>query len=323
MAPPAASSGTQLYRTVAVDQIWTILDRLPDPDLVLRMLGLQRYELKKLEYDDEIGGAMDTRRDVVVATPWRLDPYVESEHKWLWEALEPHVEALVTGAWYAVPYGYAVQEVVLRRGNPITIETVQRKPMQWFEPRRDGTLWMSLPERGDWQQVPTDGKFLLTSRLADYENPFGQALLSRCYWPWFFRHNGWEFWMKFLERFADNLLLGKVGDPQAFVNAMNSLGYSNVIGVGSDEAVTAVTQSGKDEFKAVEDALGRRIQITWLGQTLTTQMSDSGGSYAAAQVHNLVRMDKKHADLRLIERTGQTLVNLLWRVNGRATPQNS
>jgi phage gp29-like protein len=313
----AASSGTQLYRTIATDQIWTILDRLPDSDLVLRLTGMQRYELKKLEYDDEIGGAMDTRRDVVVATPWRLDPYIESEHKWLWEALEPHVEALITGAWYALPYGYAVQEVVLRRGNPITIEAVQRKPMQWFEPRRDGTLWMNLPERGHWEQVPIDGKFLLTTRLADYENPFGQALLSRCYWPWFFRHNGWEFWMKFLERFADNLLLGKVAEPQAFVDAMNALGYANVIGVGADENVSAVTQSGKDEFKAVEDALGRRIQVTWLGQTLTTQMSDNGGSYAAAQVHNLVRMDKKHADLRMVERTGQTLANLLWRVNGR------
>ena len=134
--PAAASSGSPLYRTVATAQRWTLLDRLPDPDLVLRLLGMQRWELKKLEYDDEIGGAMDTRRDVVVATPWRLDPYVEAEHKWLWEALEPHVESLITGAWYALPYGYSVQEVVLRRGNPITIEAVQRKPMQWFPARK-------------------------------------------------------------------------------------------------------------------------------------------------------------------------------------------
>jgi phage gp29-like protein len=313
-----ATGSTGLYRTLATDQIYTLLDRLPDPDLVLKLRGMTRADLKKLETDDEIGGALDTRRDVVVATPWHLDPYEENDHLWLWEALEPHVESIITGAWYATAYGYSVQEVVLKRGNPITIESVQRKPMQWFEPRKDGTLWMNLPERGEWEQVPINGKFLLTTRLADYENPFGQALLSRCYWPWFFRTNGWEFWMTFLERFADNLLLGQVGKPSKFVQEMNALGFSNVIGVGTEEKVAAITQSGKDEFKAVEDALGRRIQITWLGQTLTTQMSNSGGSYAAANVHNLVRMDKKHADLRMVEKAGQTVVNLLWRVNNRA-----
>lgn len=312
-----AAASSALYRTLATEQVWSLMDRLPDPDLVLRLNGMSRKDLKKLVYDDEIGGAMDTHRDAVASTPWRLDPYTEKEHLWLWETIEQHADDVILGAWDAIPYGYSVLETVLKPGPVVTIDSVRRKPMQWFEPRRDGTLWMNTPGAGQWVQVPTDGKFLLTVRLGDYENPFGQAVLSRCFWPWFFRQNGWEFWMKFLERFADALLLGKVQVPENFVSAMNALGFANVIGVGKDEEVTAVTSSGQSEFKAVEDALAMRIQKTWLGQTLTTQMSASGGSFAAANVHNLVRMDKKQSALRLIQPTCQRLVDLLWRVNGK------
>jgi phage gp29-like protein len=98
---------------------------------------------------------------------------------------------------------------------------------------------------------------------------------------------------------------------------MQGLGFTSLIGVGKDETVSPVSGGDKDAFDQVENALVARIQKTWLGQTLTTQMSASGGSYAAAQVHNEVRKDKRDADLKLVEPAGQTLVNLLWRVNNR------
>lgn len=313
-----AANQSPLFQNVAIDQLWnTIYARLPDPDVILRLQGMHRKDLAKLETDDEIGAAMDTRRDVVVGTPWRLDPYEESQHKWLWDALAPHVTDLITGAWYALPYGYSVLEVVLADTRPqYTVASIQRKPMEWFEPRRDGTLLMTLPQSGMPVEVESNGKFILTRRLPTYANPFGEALLSRCYWPWFFRHNGWEFRVKFLGRFGDPLILGSdLSNTKDFVEAMKSLGYENYIGVGVGEKVSAVTTSGQSEFDQFEQACISRFQKTWLGQTLTTQMSSSGGSYAAANIHNLIRLDKKAADLRMVEPAGQALVNLLWAVN--------
>ena len=63
-----------LYNNVAVDQFLTYLLELGDPDETLRKLGMNRTHLRALEGDDEISAAMDTRREAVIATAWRLEP---------------------------------------------------------------------------------------------------------------------------------------------------------------------------------------------------------------------------------------------------------
>lgn len=329
MPKPAAT----LYQPVAVEQIISLLARLPDPDLVLAAQNLGRHELRKLEADDDISAALETRREAVLATPWRLEPYEGEPAEWLWAELAPHVEVLLRGAWSAVPYGLSVIEVVYRKpvpGSPrIGLAQVQEKPLEWFAPHRDGSLLFTPPDGSPATLVETEYKFLLTRRNPTYRNPYGEALLSRLYWPWFFRHNGWRFWMQFLERFADPLLLGKVpvagidhdADQQRlndWVTSLQSLGFESVIAaplVDNQGDVSAVTQGAAGEFEKVEAAILARIQRLILGQTLTSQVGDSG-SYAAAQVHNLVREDKRRADLRLVTNTVQRLVNALWTLNG-------
>jgi phage gp29-like protein len=304
-----------LYRPYAIETVIGILTRLPDPDMVLQQAGLGRHELRKLETDDEIAAALETRREAVIATPWRLEPFDGEQAEWLSEELTPHVESTLRGAWNAVPYGYSVQEVVYRRvGGRIGIDFVSEKPMEWFEPKRDGRLFYTPPEGGVPEPVDTTAKFLLTRRNVTYRNPYGEALLTRAYWPWFFRYNGWRFWMSFLERFADPLLMGKVYSPEQFVTAMQSIGMNAVVGVGKDEDVSAVTSSAAGEFQRVESALITRIQRLILGQTLTSDVGENG-SYAAAKVHNEVRDDKRRADLRLVTGVCQRLVNTLWRLN--------
>lgn len=317
MAKPPTPAAA-LFTDVALEQVLTTLMRLADPDLVLTQLGMSRADLRKLETDDEISAALETRREAVITTPWRLEPYEPEPSRWLGEELAPHMEPLLRGAWGAVPYGYSVAEVIYRRvGRRLGVERVVDKPLEWFEPRRDGLLWYTAPDGGLPTPVDTAVKFLLTRRTPTYRNPYGEALLSRCYWPWFFRHNGWRFWMRFLERFAEPLLLGQVFDPAGFVTAMNTMGLSTVVGVGKEEMITAVTPAAAGEFEKVEMALGRRIQKLILGQTLTSEIGDKG-SYAAAQVHNQVRQDKRNADLRLVTDAAQRLVNALWTLNGFA-----
>lgn len=318
--PTVAAS---LFADVALEQVVSSLLRLPDPDLVLAAQGLGRHELRKLETDDEISAALETRREAVVATPWRLEPYDSEPAQWLWETISPHLEALLRGAWAALPYGLSIMEVIYAKGPRIGLSRITEKPVEWFEPRRDGTLWYSAPAGsvgmayvpGIPTPVDTTAKFLLTRRNPTYRNPFGEALLSRCYWPWFFRTNGWRFWMRFVERFGDPLLLGQVFDPQAFVTAMQGLGLDAVVGVSKEEHISAVTAGQAGEFEKLEMALGRRIQKLILGQTLTSEVGDTG-SYAAAQVHNEVRDDKRRADIRLVSGTVQTLCNALWALNG-------
>lgn len=318
-----AISTNILLNPYAVETVNTLLSRLPDPDYLLEKVSLARADLKKIEEtDDEIAAALETRHDAIISTPWRLHPFEGADIEWLWEAIEPHVDAILSGAWQAVPYGYSVIELVYRKdAGRFAIDNASEKPIEWFEPKRDGTLMYYPPDGGFGSSVSGVGetvdstyKFIVTRRGPTYRNPYGKALLSLCYWPWFFRYNGWRYWMRFLERFADPFIVGQTSNPEEFVQRLQAADIINSIGVGTDEKVSVVSPGQAGEFEKVESVLRDRIQRTILGQTLTSQVGDKG-SYAAAKVHDGVRDDKRTSDIRLIRGSMQRVINALWDLN--------
>lgn len=319
----SASSGS-LFKSglTSHDALMYQLTTIPDPDETLKRVGIGRSELRRrLESDDEIYGALETRRDAAIATPWRLEPLKgtgEKDKEFIWQVLEPHIDDLLRGVWTALPVGYSVVDVTYARldGNRIGLDHVSECPVDWFTPTPRGDLYFT--GRSD-QPLDTTFKYLLTRRNATYANPYGEALLSRLYWPWFFRSNAWRFWMQFLERFGDPMLLGKAKKPTDLSEALINLGLESHVIVNSDEEIKAVTTGLAGEFDKAESALVRRVQKIVLGQTLTSDVQ-GGGSFAAAKVHNEVREDRRNADLRMMTKTVQRLVNALWALNRFAGP---
>jgi phage gp29-like protein len=120
--------------------------------------------------------------------------------------------------------------------------------------------------------------------------------------------------MRYLELFAYPFILGKVHNPSGFISEMGKQGLDAVIAIGRDEDISAVTPGAAGEFDKALSALGREIQKLILGQTLTSDVGDTG-SYAAAQVHNTVREDKRRADIRLVEKTVRRICTALWTLN--------
>jgi len=318
-ADPASAAGTGgLMTHQAVDQqIASLLQILPDPDELLRQRGLRRNQLKTLSYNDAIRGAMETRRDAVVATPYRLEPAEGDAAAWVAEEIKPHIESATRDGWSAVPYGYAPLEFVyaMREGNRVGLGWVGLKPLQWFDPLRDGTLRLTPPNSGTPRIVDTKFKFLLVSRNATWEQPQGEALLSPCYWLWFFLQATDKGNAKWLERFADPMLSASAKNPQGVVDVAAKLGIDAIIALGQEDKVTALTQGSQGEYARFSQSLRDRINIIWLGQTLTTDVGNNG-SFAAAKVHNEVRKDKLQADLRLVRVVGQAMVDRLWLLNG-------
>lgn len=313
-AQPKASAGI-LYDEYAIEQVFAALVRISDPDLILQQAGIKRERLRMLETDDEVSGALETRREAVLSTDWRLEGQQGDPLEFVWAELDGVIDALLRGAWEAVPYGYSVVECVyaLRDQGRVGVHYTMAKPLEWFEPRRDGALLYTPTDGGEVEAVDLTTKYLLTRRNPTYRNPYGEALLSRLYWPWFFRHNAWRFWMQFLERFGEPLLLGKVSSPKDFVEGMQKLGITAVAGVGMEESIEAVTQSARGEFKEAEAALTRRINKLILGHSGVSESTPGrlGGEDMASEVRN----DKRRSDIRLLVPTAQRLVNALWRLN--------
>lgn len=315
-APPSASG--KLFSDQAVGQVLSELFGLSDPDEVLRKAGLTRCALRALEGDDEVSTALETRLAGTLGAPWRLDPYDATIAPFIEAELEPIIEHAMTGAWSAVPYGYSVLEAVYakRDGNKIGIATIEAKPFEWFRPMRDGRLLYLSPGHPQGEPVDTALKFFLTRRRASYRNPYGEALLSRAYWPWFLRNAGWRAWARFLERSAAPLLLGKTnGDKKAMALMLAEAALSGAVAVGSTDTVEAI-EPGKATaaFQAFSSEVDRRIQKLILGQTLTTDVG-KGGSYAAAKVHDKVKADRLAADCRMLQATFQRIVDALCALN--------
>jgi phage gp29-like protein len=309
-----------LYRQVAVHRLFDWLAGIPDPDEVLRRTGRTRADLRQLLRDAEISQTIDTRREAVLATPWRFEGGTSRAGKFLQTELEPHIPGMVSGAWDAVLYGYSVAEVVYaKRGSMVGIDNIHIPPFEWFRPLPDGTL-RYFPETGAGgaSGIECDPrKFILTARNADYRNPYGQSMLAVLYWPVTWRLQGWQLWLNFLETFGAPIVVGKTGSYQQFVDAMQAQGVTRTVGwqpTGTNDEITTITASAPGEFERLESALDRCIQRVVLGQTLTSDVGTSG-SYAAAKVHNEVRDDKRRADVRMIVSSVQTIVDSIWALN--------
>ena len=208
-------------------------------------------------------------------------------------------------------------------GGHIGLARIEEKPFEWFLPGRDGSLryFNNLGTEGiEGKEVDTRFKFFLTRRQATYRNPYGEAILSRLYWPWFFRSQGMKFWARFLERFGQPLLVGYTdGNRSELADSLLTAVQDAVVAVGSGDKVEAVAPGNAGEnFNRFESAMEKRIQKVILGQTLTTDV-DGKGSYAAANVHDRVRGDRRQSDLRLVTDTVQRIVNALTILNFPAT----
>ncbi|MDH5644350.1 MAG: DUF935 domain-containing protein, partial [Gemmatimonadota bacterium] len=278
-------STAKIFKESVVDEMMDFFGQVQDPDTILQKAGLTRADLRAMEGDDEISGAMDTRREAVLITPWRLEPGEGQLSKFLIEELESIIEPLLRCAHAAVPYGYSVGEVVYRRrpDDLIGIGAVIEKPFEWFRPDRQGNLYY-YPRTSvaglAGILVNTRTKFLLTRRNPTHLQPYGDSLYSKLYWPFFFRQNGWRFWMQFLERHGTPLLVGKGSDPQRLAESLAAAVQDAVIGVQTTDSVESIatTKTG-GEFEKLEQALIKRINKRILGQTLTSDVGDSG-SYA-------------------------------------------
>ena len=328
-----ASGG--LYSHEAELALISYLTKMPDGDEVLRKAGVTRPRLKVMMYDDEIYQCVEKRQDKLESAPWRIEPTDRPESKILMDHLREWWSEIVLGAQNARWYGYSVLETIYSKpedpclhidGNTITpfigFKWVGEKPMQWYEPKNDGRLILLANYNSTRQDQEVDQRFkhFLTRCKSTYENPLGEALLSRLYWVWFFKNSGFKFWAKFVEKFGLPMMVGKtVGKTADMRDALLQAHASSVLALGTTDSVEiqAANNSGNSSqtFETFDKNLERRIQKVILGQTLTSG-TDNSGSRSLGEVHLEVQNAKYKADIRMIMPTIQAIINALCDING-------
>jgi phage gp29-like protein len=142
--------------------------------------------------------------------------------------------------------------------------------------------------------------------------PIRGGLARAAGWAYLFKNYVVKDWITFTEVFGQPLRLGKYNpgateqDKQTLLKAVASIGTDAAAIVPESMVIefTQANQNGSPElYQKFCEYLDSQVSKAVLGQTLTTEMPRSGGSRAAAQVHDAVRRDILSADARRLSAT--------------------
>ncbi len=312
---------------------------LPNPDTVLRKTGNSIGVYRDLFADAHLSGCLRSRKAPVIASEWVLERN-ECPAK-LFKPLKNWFESLPLNKFMenfmdVVFWGYQPVEILWNMQSGLWLpDQIIPKPPEWFHyyVNAEGETelrFLSVKNPIDGELPPDDFTLIAPAIAASYDNPYGNGVAGKCFWPIFFKKAGMEFWLNFSERFAIPWVKGKTGqgisdvDTKKFQQNLENLIQDAVIVVTGTDDVDLLSDSGRGNAAGMFQTLCRYMDTEMskavLSQTLTTEVQERG-ALATAQVHSGVRDDVTDADLKTASGFFQELIRLIFLRNG-FTPNN-
>jgi phage gp29-like protein len=138
-------------------------------------------------------------------------------------------------------------------------------------------------------------KFILYSYMPAYENPLGTSDLRAAHRPWQVKNQLLTWWAKYLEKFGMPTVMGSYDAGKGYGTDQQRELLSIVAQVHNESAVVLPndmslslleTQRAQGaDFNEMIGYLDRAIAKSILGQTLTSDSTGGGSTYALGQVH--------------------------------------
>jgi len=318
-------------------QLW--LDQLPDPDPILRKRGDDARVLAELSADDQVTTAMLSRKNRVLNVtqygfrPGGPDgekptPEAQSLYEQLAQDLEQvSMRPLISAILDAPFYGMTPLELMWGTGGDGRwhITDVIARPYHWFafdnhnNPFFKGENAWAVAK----QQPLPEGKFVIVTHHATYDNPYGLRLLSRCLWPVAFKRGGLEFYARFVERHGMPWVVGKApkaagaNDKRLMAADLARMVRDCVAAIPAGAEVELLAPANTSEllherFIARQD---KSISKLLMGQTLTVEMEGKNNSQAATETHQDVAEGLADADKAMIADAMNEIAWLYTQVN--------
>lgn len=158
-----------------------------------------------------------------------------------------------------------------------------------FKPR---LLTLSAPLKGE--ELP-ERKFVVHRFGMKGNNPYGLGLGTRLFWPTLFKRKGVAFWMRFLEKYAAPIPVGKypigalpkqIRDLEVILSGLNHASAITVpIGTELEtfEGRSSIT-TGQANYLNWSQFWNTEMSKATLGETLTTEVGTTGAR-AASETH--------------------------------------
>lgn len=279
--------------------------------------------------DAHLFGVAQTRRGAVTALDWEIVPNEDDEDTATAEEKAnyctkqlrciPNFHDVLDHLATAIGPNVAVLELLWDRAEIVGIVPVPGHRLTG-DPSglRPGVFVETTTSLG----VPTKpGKWVVHHPNPNGGFPFRMTLTHATVWPWIMQHYTQIDWMAYSELYGHPIRLTKFTEESTSEDRTQAATMFRTMGsdvAGSfPEGITPelLQASGDGEiFKTQAAWAARQISIAWLGQTLTTDVGESGGgAFALGKIHDNVRSDLLAMDLKAERRTmeGQLLAPMV------------
>ena len=306
---------------------YSLVNILPDPDIVLKKQGKDMRIYRELLCDPHVFACVQSRKSGVLSLEWDINRGLDKdEHAELVEDLlkNLNMNKLISDILDCTQFGFQPLEIIWHKEKNgfVFPERITAKPPEWFCFDDNNVLKFRTKENYFGEELPSR-KFLLAQNNPYYDNPYGERTLSRCFWSVTFKKGGLKFWVIFTEKYGMPHFIGK--HPRgASKEETNSLAdmledmVQDAIAVIPDDSSVEIQEANKTSSAEIYDKLidkmNAEISKAILGQTLTTEMGNTG-SYAAANTHMQVRKDIIDADKKLVESVINQLIRWIYEIN--------
>lgn len=288
---------------------------LSSEDYVLMQSNKNYKAYDKLELDTTTKIALNKRKMALSSREWQVDAASEdTKDKQAAEFVEKvfkkiNLNSLAVKLADAILKGFVPAEVLWQISEEgVTIQDIKVRHQDRFLFDTDSKLRIKTKQNYLNGEEVSENKFIVHSYGDKYDNPYGVGLGQNLYWLVFFKNQDLQYWLKFLEKFGNPTVIGEY-DNESQQKALEDA----VRGIQNDTGVTIPkgsilrllendTKSSTDSYKVLIDYLDKQILQLVLGETLTTDVGDSG-SYAAGSVHNNIRIELVKSDLKEIAET--------------------
>lgn len=293
---------------------------MTNPDPISLRSGTSYKAYRELKTDPHLWSSIQQRKASILTLQWQIEG---NEREKIAEMLKTmDVSRMIRSILEAVLFGFQPIEIIYDYiDNEIRPVKIAERKQENFVYDTEGELQYYAKGTTKPQPIP-EYKIINPQHEATAINPYGEGLLSKCYWAVQFKTASQANWVEFAEKFGFPFIKatyeqgatdtdidefkGKIKD----IAKDNVLIYPDMIKLET-ESIKATTS--KELFNGVINMCNTEISKAILSQTLTTEVNI--GSYAAAAIHYKIKREVIEGDIGIIERAINELLGYYYEIN--------
>lgn len=298
------------------------LGYLPNPDRVMSKTPSTYDDLRELKHDAHLWSCIQSRKSGVLNLKYEINSNTKINN--LFDKIFDNLNfnQLLRDILEAPLFGFQPFEIKwIKHKNMYIPETIIPLKQEYFVFDESGNPKIKDIRRNVLIDIP-EYKIIFAKYESSAVNPYGESLLSKCYWHCKFKNGGLKLWVQFMEKYGSPYIIGKFNrganqdDMNELLDALFQMSEDSVFVSPNDIDLEIIEPNRKDSvdlYKELIKQCNNEISKAILSQTLTTELDM--GSYAASQTHFKIRKEVVYSDAMIAERFINELISYIIKIN--------